>query len=245
MACPLHQTRTTVVFGSGNADAELMFIGEAPGANEDKQGIPFVGQAGKLLDKLLVEIGLDRGDVFIANIVKCRPPEQPRPAPARDRVLPAYLHRQLDLIEPTVICTLGKLLDQAPARGQHRHLEPARPGRGAHDRPAGGPAAAAVSPSRGALYALDAGNAAGRFRPDPGLAGARTAAATVESIEEMPDIDDEPAGPPPAADDPDAGREPRAEAPPSEARTTRLFLCHQEVAQALKRRGGSADITRR
>src|SRR6185312_7099649 len=69
--CPLHQTRTTVVFGSGNADADLMFVGEAPGANEDKQGLPFVGQAGKLLTKLLNEIGLDRGEVFICNTVKC------------------------------------------------------------------------------------------------------------------------------------------------------------------------------
>ena len=69
--CPLHQTRTTVVFGAGNADADLMFVGEAPGANEDRLGLPFVGQAGKLLDKLLVEIGLERGDVFIANTLKC------------------------------------------------------------------------------------------------------------------------------------------------------------------------------
>src|SRR5581483_372204 len=72
--CPLHQTRTTVVFGSGNANADLMFIGEAPGANEDLQGLPFVGQAGKLLSKLLEEIGLRRDDVFIANVLKCRPP---------------------------------------------------------------------------------------------------------------------------------------------------------------------------
>src|SRR5438105_3540774 len=73
--CALHQTRTTVVFGSGNADAELMFVGEAPGANEDKMGLPFVGQAGKLLDKLLEEIGLARGDVFVCNTLKCRPPD--------------------------------------------------------------------------------------------------------------------------------------------------------------------------
>ena len=69
--CPLHQTRTNVVFGSGNADADLMFVGEAPGANEDEQGLPFVGQAGRLLDKLLGEIGLARGDVFVANVLKC------------------------------------------------------------------------------------------------------------------------------------------------------------------------------
>src|SRR5436309_14989391 len=80
--CPqLASTRTTVVFGSGNADAELMFVGEAPGANEDKMGLPFVGQAGKLLDKLLEEIGLARGDVFVCNTLKCRPPDNRDPHP--------------------------------------------------------------------------------------------------------------------------------------------------------------------
>ena len=89
MRCPLHQTRTTVVFGAGNADADLMFVGEAPGANEDRMGLPFVGQAGKLLDKLLAEIGMEREDVFIANVLKCRPPDNRDPHPQRDRVLPA------------------------------------------------------------------------------------------------------------------------------------------------------------
>jgi DNA polymerase len=105
--CPLHQTRTTVVFGSGNADADLMFVGEGPGANEDKQGLPFVGQAGKLLDKLLGEIGLDRGEVFIANTVKCRPPNNRDPHPNEIEACNEYLRRQVELIEPTVICTLG------------------------------------------------------------------------------------------------------------------------------------------
>ena len=107
VACPLHQTRTTVVFGSGNADADLMFIGEAPGANEDKLGLPFVGQAGKLLDKLLAEIGLDRADVFIANTVKCRPPNNRDPHPHEIDSCNGYLRRQVELIEPSVICTLG------------------------------------------------------------------------------------------------------------------------------------------
>jgi uracil-DNA glycosylase len=107
VACPLHQTRTTVVFGSGNADADLMFIGEAPGANEDKLGLPFVGQAGKLLDKLLTEIGLDRADVFIANTVKCRPPNNRDPHPHEIESCNGYLRRQVELIEPSVICTLG------------------------------------------------------------------------------------------------------------------------------------------
>ncbi len=107
VACPLHQTRTTVVFGSGNANADLMFIGEAPGANEDKLGLPFVGQAGKLLDKLLTEIGLDRADVFIANTVKCRPPNNRDPHPHEIESCNGYLRRQVQLIEPSVICTLG------------------------------------------------------------------------------------------------------------------------------------------
>jgi DNA polymerase len=105
--CPLHQTRTTVVFGSGNADAELMFVGEAPGANEDKIGLPFVGQAGKLLDKLLGEIGLDRGEVFIVNTLKCRPPDNRDPHPNEIQACQEYLDRQIELIQPAVICTLG------------------------------------------------------------------------------------------------------------------------------------------
>jgi uracil-DNA glycosylase family 4 len=105
--CPLHQTRTTVVFGAGNANADLMFVGEAPGANEDRLGLPFVGQAGKLLDKLLGEIGLAREDVFIANTLKCRPPNNRDPHPNEIASCQDYLHRQVALIEPTVICTLG------------------------------------------------------------------------------------------------------------------------------------------
>jgi uracil-DNA glycosylase len=105
--CPLHQTRTTVVFGAGNADADLMFVGEAPGANEDRMGLPFVGQAGKLLDRLLAEIGLERGDVFIANTLKCRPPDNRDPQPKEIEACQDYLHRQVELIEPVVICTLG------------------------------------------------------------------------------------------------------------------------------------------
>jgi DNA polymerase len=114
--CPLHQTRTQVVFGSGNADAELMFIGEAPGAHEDRMGLPFVGQAGKLLDKLLGEIGMERSEVFIANTVKCRPPDNRDPHPNEIEACNQYLMGQVELIEPTVICTLGnfstKLLRQ-------------------------------------------------------------------------------------------------------------------------------------
>jgi uracil-DNA glycosylase len=117
--CPqLAGTRTTVVFGSGNADAELMFVGEAPGANEDKQGVPFVGQAGRLLEQLLNEIGLSRSDVFIANVLKCRPPGNRDPLPPEIESCQEYLYRQLELIEPRVVCTLGnfstKLLREDP-----------------------------------------------------------------------------------------------------------------------------------
>ena len=106
--CPqLAATRTTVVFGAGNADADLMFVGEAPGANEDKQGLPFVGSAGKLLEKLLGEIGLARADVFIANVLKCRPPGNRDPHPAEIEACQDYLWRQIDLIQPLVLCTLG------------------------------------------------------------------------------------------------------------------------------------------
>jgi uracil-DNA glycosylase family 4 len=120
--CPqLASTRTKVVFGAGNADADLMFVGEAPGANEDKQGLPFVGQAGKLLDKLLGEIGLARSDVFVVNTLKCRPPGNRDPLPGEIDACQDYLFRQLELIEPRVVCTLGnfatKLLRADPGTG--------------------------------------------------------------------------------------------------------------------------------
>ncbi|HEY8865757.1 MAG TPA: uracil-DNA glycosylase [Solirubrobacteraceae bacterium] len=105
--CALHESRTTVVFGAGDADADLMFVGEAPGRNEDEAGLPFVGRAGKLLDTLLGEIGLARSDVFIANVLKCRPPGNRDPQPAEIAECSSYLMRQVELIEPRVICTLG------------------------------------------------------------------------------------------------------------------------------------------
>jgi DNA polymerase len=109
--CPrcsqLVATRTQVVFGAGNADADLMFVGEAPGASEDQLGLPFVGQAGKLLDRLLAEVGLVRGDVFIANVLKCRPPGNRNPLPEEIANCQEYLFRQVELIQPKVVCTLG------------------------------------------------------------------------------------------------------------------------------------------
>jgi uracil-DNA glycosylase len=106
--CPeLAATRKTVVFGAGNANADLMFVGEAPGASEDEQGLPFVGRAGQLLNTLLGEIGLAREDVFICNTLKCRPPGNRDPLPVEIANCQEYLMRQVELIQPTVICTLG------------------------------------------------------------------------------------------------------------------------------------------
>jgi uracil-DNA glycosylase family 4 len=127
--CPeLAATRRSVVFGSGNADAELMFVGEAPGASEDEQGIPFVGRAGKLLEKLLEEIGQQRGDVFIANVLKCRPPGNRDPLPVEIENCHEYLLRQVELIRPSVICTLGnfstKLLRGDPTGITRLHGQP-------------------------------------------------------------------------------------------------------------------------
>ncbi len=105
--CPLHETRTKAVFGAGNADAELMFVGEAPGAEEDRQGLPFVGRAGQLLNELLVEIGLSREAVFVANVLKSRPPGNRDPQPLEIEACEPYLWEQVRLIEPRVVCTLG------------------------------------------------------------------------------------------------------------------------------------------
>jgi DNA polymerase len=106
--CPeLARTRKQVVFGAGNADADLMFVGEAPGAKEDELGVPFVGAAGKLLDELLAEVGLARTDVFICNVLKCRPPGNRDPLPAEIDNCQAYLMGQVELIQPRVVCTLG------------------------------------------------------------------------------------------------------------------------------------------
>ena len=124
----LAATRTTVVFGAGNADAGLMFVGEAPGANEDLQGLPFVGAAGKLLETLLAEIGLSREEVFIANVLKCRPPGNRDPRPGEIENCTPYLIRQIELVAPRVICTLGnfatKLLRADPAGITRVHGRP-------------------------------------------------------------------------------------------------------------------------
>jgi DNA polymerase len=124
----LAATRKTVVFGAGDADAALMFVGEAPGASEDEQGLPFVGRAGRLLDQLLEEIGLERKNVWICNVLKCRPPGNRDPQPVEIENCQEYLLRQVELIQPTVICTLGnfstKLLRDEPTGITRLHGHP-------------------------------------------------------------------------------------------------------------------------
>lgn len=110
--CSLSKSRTNFVFGSGNSDAEIMFVGEAPGRNEDLQGKPFVGRAGKILDELLNLIELERKDVFIANVLKCKPPQNRDPVPQEINTCKNYLFRQIDIIAPTIICTLGRYSTQ-------------------------------------------------------------------------------------------------------------------------------------
>jgi uracil-DNA glycosylase family 4 len=173
--CPqLAAARQTVVFGSGNADADLMFVGEAPGANEDKQGVPFVGQAGRLLDTLLEEIGLQRTDTFICNVLKCRPPGNRDPLPQEIDACQDYLFRQIELIEPRVVCTLGnfstKLLRGDPTgitrlhgREEVRRIGPRR----VRLYPIYHPAAALYTPKMLEVLRADFGRLPGLLALDP------------------------------------------------------------------------------
>lgn len=161
--CPhLAATRTQVVFGAGNADADVMFVGEAPGADEDRQGIPFVGRAGRLLTELLGQIGLAREDVFIANVLKCRPPDNRNPTAPEIENCSGWLYSQLALVQPTVVVTLGnystRLLREDPTsitriRGQAevRTLGP----RAVRLLPVLHPAAALYTPSNRELLERD------------------------------------------------------------------------------------------
>lgn len=116
--CGLSETRTNVVFGSGDADADVMIVGEGPGQQEDEQGLPFVGRSGQLLDRLLGEIDLRRQDVYIANVVKCRPPRNRDPRPDEIDACKGYLRRQMELIDPTVVITLGNFSTKLLLRTQ-------------------------------------------------------------------------------------------------------------------------------
>ena len=109
MNCPLGKMRTNLVFGVGNPNAKLMFIGEAPGQQEDLSGVPFVGAAGKLFDKYLAAVGIPREDVYIANILKCRPPQNRAPLPAEQDACIGYLREQVKAIRPKMIVCLGRI----------------------------------------------------------------------------------------------------------------------------------------
>jgi uracil-DNA glycosylase len=213
--CQLHETRTTVVFGAGNADAALMFVGEAPGANEDKQGLPFVGQAGKLLDKLLAEIELDRKDVFILNTLKCRPPGNRDPQPREIESCEPYLRRQVELIQPTMICTLGnfstKLLRGDPTgisrlHGQEEVLVIGT--RAVRLYPLYHPAAALYTPSTLELLRAD-------FQRIPEILalGPPEQPAQPVALPPTPEPADEPLPPEPAEEPPAASPDPVAAAP--------------------------------
>jgi uracil-DNA glycosylase family 4 len=114
--CSLHKTRHNTVLGAGNPRAELMFIGEAPGEDEDLQGLPFVGRAGQLLTKIIEAMGLKRSDIYIANILKCRPPNNRPPLPNEIEECEDILKKQIDIIKPKIICTLGKFASQTLLR---------------------------------------------------------------------------------------------------------------------------------
>jgi DNA polymerase len=191
--CRLAQGRTQVVFGAGNPHADLMFVGEAPGFHEDKQGVPFVGQAGKLLDKLLAGIGITRDDVFVANVLKCRPPGNRDPQQDEIESCEPHLFRQIELIEPKVIATLGnfatKLLSGRPlgitrVHGQEQALTIA--GRSVVLYPLYHPAAALYTPAM--LKVLEAD-----FARLPELLGHPAQPAAVPELEPQPQPEPEPA----------------------------------------------------
>lgn len=111
--CALGSIRTHAVYGDGNDNADIVFVGEAPGAEEDKQGLPFVGRAGKLLDRLLEQVGLKRKEIYICNVLKCRPPDNRDPLPEEVSACRPYLDKQLGVIRPKIICCLGLYSAQA------------------------------------------------------------------------------------------------------------------------------------
>jgi len=199
--CPLYRTRTQVVLGNGDPNADLMFVGEAPGYHEDRIGVPFVGQAGKLLDRLLAGIGLSREDVFVANVPKCRPPGNRDPLGDEIESCEPHLFRQVSLIRPRVVCTLGnfatKLLSGRPEgiSRVHGHELPMQVG----DLPVllypiYHPAAALYTPAMLATLEHDfarlpellgreaPGAAPAAPEPEPELAGAAPASARAEQL---------------------------------------------------------------
>jgi len=198
--CRLSEGRTQVVFGSGDPNADLMFVGEAPGFHEDQQGVPFVGQAGKLLERLLAGIGLRREDVYIANVIKCRPPGNRDPQPDEIQACEGHLFRQIELIQPKVVATLGnfatKLLSGKPlgiTRVHGQEQDAVLGGRRVALYPLYHPAAALYTPAM--LKVLEAD-----FARLPELLGR----AAPEEIPEVPPLVLPAFGEQPAAAEPDA-----------------------------------------
>jgi DNA polymerase len=190
--CALAQGRTQVVFGSGSPDADLMFVGEAPGFHEDQQGIPFVGQAGKLLDKLLAGIGMTRADVFVANVLKCRPPGNRDPLPEEIAACEPHLFRQIELIEPKLVATLGnfatKLLSGKPIGITRVHGQPQEVTLGARSvslYPIYHPAAALYTPSMLKVLEED-------FARIPDLLGSALVASPPPAEPEPPVVEPDP-----------------------------------------------------
>jgi uracil-DNA glycosylase family 4 len=181
--CPLAESRTNVVFGAGNADADLMFVGEAPGAREDEQGLPFVGRAGQLLDDLLREVGLERQEVWITNVLKCRPPGNRDPLPEEIETCKPYLYKQIELIEPRVICTLGNFATKLLTRS-NRGIMSVR----------GRPQVHELGGRRVRLYPL--------CHPAAGLRTPATLQALREDFAGLPALLEEPAPEPPGAPPP-------------------------------------------
>ncbi|WP_445150056.1 uracil-DNA glycosylase [Baekduia sp. Peel2402] len=225
--CPqLAQTRHTVVFGGGNANADLMFVGEAPGRNEDERGLPFVGQAGKLLDQLLGEIGLTRNQVFVTNVLRCRPPGNRDPHPVEIENCQEWLFGTIEQVQPTIICTLGnfatKLLRGDPTgimrihgRAEERLVGPRR----VRLFPVFHPAAALYTPANVEVLRRDFQQipgllALGAPEQPPPLVEAPLEVAEAEVVEA--DAVDEPRepGPPTLAEELEAVVAPAASPPP-------------------------------
>jgi uracil-DNA glycosylase family 4 len=215
-SCRLHETRTRAVPGEGDPDTEVVFVGEGPGFNEDRRGRPFVGRAGDLLVKLLASIGWRREDVFITNVVKCRPPDNRDPQPDEIAACAPYLRRQLEVLDPAVIVTLGRFsmatfMPGARISQAHGTIRPVDPATGAQAATAFAmyhPAAALRTPaiereSYADIAAVPATLIASRARREAAIAPVETATASI-----VADPDPEPApepdaalSPPPTTDD--------------------------------------------
>ncbi len=220
--CRLHQTRTRAVPGEGDPETEVVFVGEGPGFNEDRQGRPFIGRAGDLLVKLLAAIGWRREDVFITNVVKCRPPDNRDPQPDEIAACAPFLQRQLEVLDPAVVVTLGRFsmasfMPGARISGAHGTVRPVDPATGARSalafamyHPAAALRTSAIERESYADIALvpaallDARRRREAVdRPAVGPAVADAIAESTQAVESAePDATDHPAGLPASADDP-------------------------------------------